>query len=133
MIAATTQALIDLLGTSGRPVGDAVAPTSTDETYFVVYQIGSDGRRGTVENPYEDAALIFQVTCVAPDRAGADWLADKAHDLLDSSNAADALSTAGVACTHVEPLYEGGVARDDDTRPPVFYATPRWRVWLTPA
>lgn len=122
-----TDAVIAALEGAGLTVGDAVAPDAAPP-YAVVYSVSAGGWSGTLAEPYEDAALVFQVTCVGATREQAEWVADKAIATLLGG-----LSVSGRFIANVAIDLSGGVLRDDQRTPPLFYSTPRFRVLTTPA
>jgi hypothetical protein len=122
-----TDGVIAALETEGLTVGDAVAPEDVGPPYVVVYPIAGGSLSGSLANPDEDGALVFQVTCVGASREQAEWLADKAMALLDG------FSVTGRSIARVSLDLHGGIQRDDAQTPPVFYALPRFRVMTTPA
>lgn len=124
-----TDAVIAKLQSLGLIVGDAEAPEGAEEKYAVVYQILPSGSfSGTLENPNEDAHLVYQVTCVGRIRAQAEWVLDKALGILDGFDGIPERVVSRV-------IFQGGagVERDDDQDPPLFYATPRFEIITTPA
>lgn len=114
-------------------VGDAVAPKGAGRQedgdfskYVVVYRITGGNRSGNLDDPDGDGEFIYQVTCVGESRQQAEWLVDKAEELLANV----ALEDRDVT---VRPHSNPGVLRDDTVTPPIFYATPRFRLKTTPA
>lgn len=154
---AHTSAIVDLLSTTmktfdaGAPdltvTPGVVAPgtkgwgwqgapgTSTFRPYRIVYPLpggifyGDD--LGTLCEPSDDSSLIWQVTCVGRDRPQCEAIVDDANDLL-VERAADLV----IPNRYVQRIYAdmagGGARRDDEVQPPVFIATPRYRVLTTP-
>lgn len=121
-----TQALLSVLQATGRPVGDAVAPPAASAPYVVLYpQSGTRG--GPIADPDADAALTYQFTCVGRDRRGAQWLADRVADVVRN------VAFPGRALLRVQLLNDSPVERDDDVTPPLWYATPVYQFWTTPA
>lgn len=119
-------AVIAALVAAGLTIGDGEAPEA-DPPYGVVYQVPSAGLEGTLADPNADGELVYQVTCVGTTREQAQWVVDKAMALLDGFNVAN----RSIARVSVDSL--PGVLRDDKLDPPLFYATPRFRVFSTPA
>lgn len=129
-------AVLDALKTIGRPVGFATAPNGALEAvratppgpgYFILYPIGGGSRSGPVGDPYADAELVYQITTVArlPDEVR--WLVGKIEPALA------AVTVAGRVIYRVQPDDLEGVYPDRDLTPPVFYGTPRYRLYSTPA
>lgn len=121
-----TDALIAALQGLGLTVGDAEAP-NVSAPYVTVYPIAGGSRNGTIEAPDDDAELVYQVTCVGQKREQAEWLADKVLTLLGK----DTISVTGRKISRVSLQLHPTITRSDDTAPPLFYATPRLRVWTT--
>jgi hypothetical protein len=122
-----TDAVVAKLETLDLPVGDGKRPEGDDARYCVVYPIPGGSLDGTLEDPNEDAELVFQVTCVGTTREQAEWVSDKVLGLLTGMT---------VAGRHIARIYLdsfSGVRRDDTLSPPMFIGTPRFRVMSTPA
>lgn len=119
-------AVITALQAAGLTIGDAEAPAG-DPPYGVVYQIPSGQFDGSLADPNADAELVYQVTCVGETREQAQWVVDKAMALLNG------FEITGRSIARVSLDAAPGVIRDDDLDPPLFYATPRFRVFTTSA
>jgi hypothetical protein len=97
--------------------------------YCIVYPLAGGVFDGPLGCPDDDASLTWQVTCVGATRAQCEWAADKANEILIGQP----LTVAGRFISRVWADMAGGGARRDDTvQPPVFIATPRYRVESTP-
>jgi hypothetical protein len=120
-----TAAVITALATTGRPVGDAVAPPAASAPYVVVYPQGGN-RDGPIGDPDSDAGLVYQFTCVGRDRQGAQWMADRVAEAVRN------VVIPGRGVMRVEPLNDSPVERDTDVTPPLFYVTPIYRLHTTP-
>lgn len=120
-----TDAIIAALQAAGLIVGDAKNP-GVPPPYAVVYPIPGGSRSGSLDDPHEDAELVFQVTCIGSSREQAEWVVDKAEGIL-----------SGVTVTgrriFLSVDSNPGVFRDDDVSPPLFQATPRFRLMTTPS
>lgn len=121
-----TNAIIAVLEGEGLKVGDAEAPAGKPP-YVVVYPLPGGRASGTLGELDADAELLYQVTCVGTSRKQAEWLADATHVLLDG------FDVEGRYIPRVALEMHAGVMRDDQQTPPVFWATPRYRVLTTPA
>lgn len=120
-----TDAVIRRLEVEGLAVGDADAK-GLAAPYVVVYPI--PGRVfGTLENPHEDADLVYQVTCVGSTREQAEWLIDEVMVLLQGVN------VAGRSISYIDIDGIPAVEPDRDVSPPVFYGTPRFTLRSTPS
>lgn len=131
-----TDAVIAVLEGAGLVVGDAAPPTvpygglTAEEfiKYVIVYPLGGFTDGGLVE-PHEQATLTWQVTCVGFLREQAEWLVNRVNTLLVGIH----LTVTGRTVGPVEPdLVAAGARRDDDVKPPVFFATPRYRAFSRP-
>lgn len=125
-----TDGVIAALEAAELAVGDAEGELEGEDLqapYCVVYSIPGGSRGGSLENPHEDAELVYQVTCVGETRRQAEWVADKANVLLAG------FPVTGRSIAFVEISSNPGVRRDDTVSPPLFYATPRYRIKSTPA
>lgn len=126
-------AVIAALETIGKPVGFAAAPTGalegvqngTGPDYMILWPLNTV-RDGNLGDPYPDAELIYQITCVGRLAAGVRWLVDQVEPALLT------VAVAGRAVTQVRPEDDSGVRRDDDVEPAVFLATPRYRLSTVP-
>jgi hypothetical protein len=119
-------------------VGDALKPASAGwqgapgESEFVPYMIvwALPGQfNGTIGDPQDDAELSYQVTCVGETREQAEWVADKAIDALVGQTIT---VTGRSVMQYIELGDTGTTRRDDDVKPSVFIATPRFDVYTTP-
>lgn len=98
--------------------------------YCIVYPLTGGIFDGTLGCPDDDASLIWQVTCVGVTRAQCEWAADTVNDVLIGQP----LTVADRFIARVwSDMAGGGARRDDEVQPPVFIATPRYRVESTPA
>lgn len=126
-------AVIDAVEAIGKPVGFAEAPagalegvrTRTGPDYVIVYPI-SGVRDGSLGDPFTDADLVYQFTCVGRLASGARWLVDRIETALLS------LAITGRVVTQVVPEDGGQVRPDEDVDPAVFVATPRFRISSVP-
>jgi hypothetical protein len=145
-----TSALLDVLNTAKVKTFDAGAP-DLDVTpgvvggwgwqgtpnqsrflpYRALYPIIGGIFDGTLGEPSDDASLIYQVTCVGRDRPQCEAIVDDTNDLLVEQGSA--LVVPGRFIMRVwSDMAGGGARRDDTVQPPVFIATPRYRVESTP-
>lgn len=126
-------AVIAALETTGKPVGFAAAPPGaldavqkrTGPDYLILYPLNTF-RDGSLGDPWKDADLVYQVTCVGRLAAGVRWLVDQIEPALLGT------TVAGRAITQVVPEDGGQVSLDVDVTPPVYIATPRYRLSSTP-
>lgn len=108
------------------PVGRGSAE-GLEVPYVVVYNIPGGGMSGSLENPFEDADLVYQVTCVGKNQEQAEWLVDQVMVLVEG------FEVEGRSIALVTPDGGPGVRPDKDETPPVFFSTPRFTVKSTPA
>ena len=98
--------------------------------YAIVYPLAGGVFDGPLGCPDDDASLTWQVTCVGVTRDQCEWVADKVNGILIGQPIV-------VAGRHISRVWAdmagGGARRDDEVQPPVFIATPRYRVESTPA
>lgn len=121
------------LETLGKPVGFVTAPEDalegvrlrTGPDYMILYPINSV-RDGSLGDPWSDAELVYQVTCVGRLADGVRWLVSRIETALIAT------SITGRAVTQVIPEDGGAVRTDDDIEPDVFIATPRFRLVTVP-
>lgn len=122
------------LETLGRPVGFGQAPAGSIGTnglpttdYLVLYPINSV-RSGTLNDPYADADLVYQVTIVAR-------MPEAVRDIAGEIEAALlGVTVTGRVISQVIPEDFDGVFPDRDVGPPhPYYGTPRVRLRSVPA
>lgn len=126
-------AVIDAVETTGKPVGFAQAPAGalaavqagTGPDYYVVHPI-SGTRDGSLSDPFADADLVYQITCVGRLAAGVRYLVGQLETALAG------VSISGRSVLQIVPEDDGAVRPDFDVDPPVFIATPRYRLSTTP-
>jgi hypothetical protein len=124
-----TDGIIAALVAAGLTVGDAEKPEDAEVPYAVVYPIPGGRTTGTLAAKDDDVVLVYQVTCVGESRKQAEWAADKARALLTPGS----VSVTGRKVLTVYLDFNGGVERDDDVAPALFYCAPRFRITTTPA
>lgn len=121
-----TDGVIAALEAAGLTVGDGEAPSGSPP-YVNVHAIPGGRAFGSLEEPHEDAELVYQVTCVGTTREQAEWLADKSMVLLDG------VTVDGRSIAFVELDSLPGSRRDTSVTPEVWQATPRFRLKSTPS
>lgn len=111
-------------GWQGAPGQSAFKP------YYVVYPLAGGVFDGSLGCPDDDASLTWQVTCVGATRPQCEAAADRANEVLIGQP----LIVTGRHISRVwADMAGGGVRRDDLVQPPVFIATPRYRVESSPS
>jgi hypothetical protein len=125
-----TDQVISVLSAGGLTVGDAVAPASVSAGagYVVVYPLTGGTFTGDLDDPFEEARSDYQVTAVGASRKQTDWLSDKARDTLLAAT----FTLSGRGIIQVQPVFQGGIQRDDDVQPPRFYSPQRFTIWTGP-
>lgn len=121
-------ATLTILDGLSWPVGDAHAPDA-DPPYLVVYSLDDEAYDGPINDGQADVHHNIQVTSVGETSEQARKLADKAREALTVV----AYSVAGRSVQQVELRDGGGIERDPDDSPPVFYAVDVYRVITFPA
>lgn len=128
------KAVRDALEPIGRSVGLAIAPegaldallNSNGKGYYIVYPIAGGNRDGSVEDPYADIELHYQITCVDRGPEGSRWLSDQVEARLLS------VAVPNRSVMWVTPTSPSGVWRDDDTAAkPLYFSTPSYRIRTT--
>ena len=103
--------------------------SSKFKPYYVVYPLPGGVFDGTLGCPDDDASLIWQVTCIGATARQCEAAVDRANSVLIGQP----LTIAGrFVCRVWADMAGGGVRRDDTVQPPVFIATPRYRIDSTP-
>lgn len=134
-----TEGVVAALETIGNPaggyiqVGDAVkppAPTPPPATFFPYCVVRSTIVRteGSCTDPKEDGLHRVEVTSIGKDRAGAQWLSDRAREvLLDPT-----LDIESHAVVWSEDAGGQASRLDRDVTPPVFFAVAVVNLFVTP-
>lgn len=130
-------AVVAKLASAGLVVGDGTAPSAAyglrdDDSFIpwvVVYPVPGVFD-GTLEASWDDADLVYQVTCVGDTRASCVGVEDLVNAALLP---AGSLTVSARVIQQVRLDLGGGVRRDDTAKPPVFISTPRFRISSTPA
>jgi hypothetical protein len=98
--------------------------------YCIVYPLAGGIFDGPLGCPDDDASLTWQVTCVGATRGQCEWAVDTVNALLIDQP----LTVAGRHVSRVwADMAGGGARRDDQVQPPVFIATPRYRIDSSPS
>jgi hypothetical protein len=110
-------------------VGDGHKPAG-DAPYVVLYLIDGGGLDGPVGDPEADLTTVVQATCVGRTQAEAMWVRDR---VTRTFRTVPIDTPTGRAVMQVRTATPGGVTRDDDHQPPLWYCTPRFPITTTPA
>lgn len=134
-----TAAITAVLEATTLPVGEGVKPegagwqgTPGDSqfvTYVVVHPSPGGVFEGSLDEPYDDGQPDYVITAYAATQHGCQVAADLVYEALVTSEYA----VTGRSVQLASPDVEGGVVRDDDVQPPVFYSPTRWRFYTTAA
>lgn len=114
-------------------IGDVVKPESPAKPPrsfypYAVLHVGTSRLDGSLLDPKEDGLHRVQVTCVGLDRRGAEWLRDRAREVLCDPS----VSIDDHAVNWTEMLPNPPTFREDDVSPPVFTAVCVANVYVTP-
>src|SRR5580765_6019273 len=132
----TTDAVLALLSADGSLVGDGTVPAaggwqgtpgeSGFEAYTILFPIGGGMTTGTLRNPDEVAASVYQLSCVGATRRQAEWLADHHRNVL----LATPLTVTGRKVMLVRfEAFLGTMREDVVGQPPIFQTVDRYRIW----
>lgn len=130
-----TDAIITALETANLTVGDGIKPSSGGwqgtpgsanfTPYVIVYPTPGGIYDGPVGSPFADARVDYTITAIGASREQAQWGADQVFaTLINPAN----VTVSGRTVNLLSPDVDGGVIRDDDVQPPVFFSPTRWRV-----
>jgi len=121
-------AIITRLGTStGKNIGDHVAPADQTHPYAVVYHRDeTTGDNGTLADPTVVGVVEWQVTSVGVTADQALWMAHKSRQALNGWLP----TVSGQTFSPVTLDGSNAVQRDDDVQPPRFYAVDRYTVFV---
>ncbi len=122
-------AAIAAAATAGFPVGDGQAPAGAVPPYAVVFALDDSDSDGPIDDWEADAVHQIQVTSVGETREQAQGVADEIRKKMTPPN----MTVTGRRVLWVQVAVGGGVERDDDTKPPLFYAVDLYEVATTPA
>lgn len=125
-----TTIVVDVLDDAGLHVGRAHAPAGVPAGagWAVVYPLTGGLADGTMDNPNDDASVLYQITSVGRTAEQAEWVMDTSRVAILSGTYA--LNDRKVLLVTVDMF--GGVERDDDVQPPLFYAKDRYRFLTGP-
>lgn len=118
-----------LVGQAQAPDGGGWQEDGSFNNYVVIYSIPTSGSGGVLGDPQADVQLVYQITCVGESDEDAKWVVDKVIPAMLAAN----LSVTGRKVALVKLEMSPGIRRDDDMQPPLFLATPRFRLWTTPS
>jgi hypothetical protein len=136
-----TDAIVDALELAGLVVGRGIKPAtgagwqgdpgaSTFIPYVVVHPSPGGVYDGSLETPFDDAQPDYVVSAIAATQTACQVTADAAFAVLLT---APSFVMDGRVVQLAEPDVDGGVVRDDDVQPPVYYSPTRWRFYTTSA
>lgn len=123
-----TSQVIAVLEAAGLTVGRAEKPETVpaNSGYVIVYPLPGGTFDGDIYDPYEEAEASYQLTSIAEHADQCEWVADLARSTMLSAS----LTLTGRSVIQIEPVFLGGVLREDDTAEPArFYAPDRYSIW----
>lgn len=128
-----TDALLAALKTIGRPIGDSAKPSSPNPppTSFYPYAnlyVGTANLDGTLVHPNEDGVHVAQVTSIAKERRGAEWMRHRVREVVLAGD----IDLGGYGVVWAELVTGQPVTRDDDVDPALFYAVDIFHLYVTP-
>lgn len=120
-----TDAMLALLAGVGVPVADQDAADLTPP--YLVLDRGPSPTTGPIDEPYADAFISYQVTCVGDSRRASEDLADAARAVVLAG-----LTVAGRSIPRIQ--HTGSMAANSYVSGGVqwFAAYEEFRVWSTP-
>lgn len=122
-------AVLAQLNTDPQLVGDHVAPDGASFPYAVLYSLDLVEVDGDLRDVNVTGWTSFQVTSVGETREQAQALSDRLRALLEGQK----LSGTGFVLGPWRIVLAGRVDRDDDVKPPLFYAIDVIEVFTSPA
>lgn len=125
-LAPITASVLAALRSQISRVGDLGAPTGGVPYAFLARS--DTAWEGSLRTPFQVVRVTYQVQCVALDSAGVDFLEHKARTALD----APPVVAGWRVLRYMVPDGPGGIQRDEDTTPHLFFSTPQWRLWAQP-
>lgn len=124
-----TDAYLAALAATGRPIGDAKKPAGQANLYpYGILYVGVVRAEGTLVDPNESGLHRLQLTIVGLTRASVDDLRDLARPILLDRD----VDIDGHAVVWSELLPSPSMERDDDVKPPIFWAAEVVNVLVTP-
>ena len=125
-----TDAIISRLSTgTGKQIGDGAAPAAAVFTYAVVTPLPDLSYDGPNNDWQADIEMVWQVTSVGETRSQAQWMQDACRDAMLNGT----ITISSRAIMKVDLGGGGGVERDDDFQPPLFYGVDIYNVMITPS
>ena len=126
-----TQAILQLLhGIDGVTVYDGKVDDNPTFPYTVLHPDPGTKTRSGFNAVSDQVTTRFQTTSVGETRDQAAW----AHDKVDAALADVSISTiTGRNCWPISQDAAQPVRRDDEIKPPRFYAVAQWRLASVPA
>jgi hypothetical protein len=134
-----TAGIVALIAADGWDVGEGIRPdgvgwqgtpgASAFVPYVVVHPTPGGVYDGTISAPFGDAQPDYVISSYAATQSQCQNLADQVYEVLTTSFP----TVTGRVVQLMMPDVDGGVVRDDDAQPPVFYSPTRWRIYTTTA
>lgn len=134
-----TDAIIYRLRSAGFTVGDGQKPdavgwqgspgTSTFVGYVNVHPTPGGATDGTLTEPEADALPDYQLISIGATRSQAEHIGDEVREAMFQGP----LLVDGRQVAHLRLDMLGGVIRDDQVQPALFYVSDRYRLLTVPA
>lgn len=134
-----TDAIVEALEADGWIVGRSLRPktpatgwqgaagASAFIPYIVVHPTPGGYFTGSISDPFGDAQADYIIQAFGGDPRQAQLVNDAVFRVLTTT----VLVVDGRQVQLAIPDVDGGVVRDDDVQPPVFYTPTRWRILTT--
>lgn len=123
-----TDAILTRLGSGGRTIGDAKAPTDTTRPYATLWPVGAVDFDGDLRIPDRTGFYHHQVTCVGDTREQAQGLMDELYILARFDYVVAGYQLGPVSRDDILPM-----ERDDAVQPPVWYSSFMFKMFVAPA
>lgn len=114
-----------LISSTGKQIGQAVAPADVTTPYAVLYPGFDLGGEGGLSDPTQVNVWGFQVTGVGKTMDETTWMQHKIRVALLGWLP----TVAGLGTTQIDLENGSGILRDDDVMPALFYSTDRFRMF----
>ena len=120
--------VITVLNTLAFGVGDHQAPTSATFPYTVVYSLDDAERSGPIDDGQADVDHTIQLTTVGETPEQTQLLIDATRTKMKDGT----LVVASRKVLKVDLTEGGGVQRDEEEQPPLFYGVDVYSILTTP-
>lgn len=126
-----TGAVVAALEAADLNVGRGIKPDSVPdgEGWVIVYPLTGGSFDGATDDPWGETLAPYQLQSVGATPEQCEWIADLARSTLMGAS----LSLTGRKVIQIAAAFSGGVLRDDDVQPPVYYTPDRFDIWTGPS